>query len=52
MIQKHSTTNTYTMSPNTDVAADVVDTVDINKYTEIIFENLNFIEETRRTVLF
>ena len=40
------------MSPNTDVAADVVDTVDINKYTENIFENLVFIENTRRAVLF
>ena len=43
------------MSPNTDVAADVVDTVDavdINKYTENIFENLDFIEETRRAGLF
>ena len=43
------------MSLNTDVAADVVDavdTVDINKYTENIFENLNFIENTRRPSLF
>lgn len=43
------------MSPNTDVAADVVDTVDavdINKYTENIFENLDFIENTRYPSLF